>query len=47
LIIIVAGGFAELFVRDKLIVSGDAAATADNIMAKGVDIAKWQERADG
>jgi hypothetical protein len=33
LIIIVAGLFAEAFVRDKLIVSGDAAATANNIMA--------------
>ena len=33
LIIIVAGIFAELFVRDKLIVSGDATATANNIMA--------------
>ena len=33
LIIIVAGGFAELFVRDKLIVARDAAATANNIMA--------------
>jgi hypothetical protein len=29
----VAGGFAELFVRDKLIVARDAAATANNIMA--------------
>lgn len=33
LIIIVAGGFAEIFVRGKLIVSGDATATAKNIMA--------------
>ena len=33
LIIIVAGGFAEGFVRSRLIVSGDAAATANNIMA--------------
>lgn len=33
LIIIVVGIFSELFVRDKLIVSGDAAATAHNIMA--------------
>jgi Domain of unknown function (DUF4386) len=32
LIIIVAGGFAELVVRSKLIVSGDAAATAHNIV---------------
>jgi len=31
LVIIVAGIFAELFVRDKLIVSGDAALTAANI----------------
>jgi Domain of unknown function (DUF4386) len=33
LIIIVAGSFAELFVRSKLIVPRDAAATAGNIMA--------------
>jgi hypothetical protein len=33
LIVIVAGGFAELFVRSRLIVSGDATATAKNIMA--------------
>jgi len=33
LIIIVAGGFAELFARSRLIVSGDAAATAGKIMA--------------
>jgi len=33
LIIIVAGLFGELFVRDTLIVSGDATATANNIMA--------------
>jgi len=33
LIIIVAGGFAELFVRSKLIVPGDATATAQNIMS--------------
>lgn len=33
LIIIVAGSFAELFVRSKLIVSGDPTATANNIMA--------------
>ena len=33
LIIIVAGLFAEAFVRDKLTVSGDATATANNIMA--------------
>ena len=31
LIIIVAGIFTEMFVRNKLIVSGDAAATANNI----------------
>jgi hypothetical protein len=33
LIIIVAGIFSELFVRSKLIVSGDATATANNIIA--------------
>jgi hypothetical protein len=33
LIIIVAGGFAEGIVRSRLIVPGDAAATAKNIMA--------------
>src|ERR1700733_7069216 len=33
LFIIVAGIFAEIFVRDKLIISGDAAATAGNIVA--------------
>jgi len=33
LIIIVIGLFGEAFVRDKLIVSGDATATAKNIMA--------------
>jgi Domain of unknown function (DUF4386) len=33
LIIILAGMFAVIFVRDKLIVSGDATATANNIMA--------------
>src|SRR5436189_6455808 len=33
LIIIVVGLFGEAFVRDRLIVSGDAAATAANIMS--------------
>jgi hypothetical protein len=33
LIIIVAGVFAELLVRDRLIVAGDATATANNNMA--------------
>jgi hypothetical protein len=33
LIIIVAGMFAELFVREKLVVHGDAMATAQNILA--------------
>lgn len=33
LIIIIAGIFAEFFVRQSLIVPGDAVATADNIMA--------------
>src|ERR1700730_10724281 len=33
LYIIVAGTLGQLFVRDKLIVSGDAEATANNIIA--------------
>ena len=33
LIIIIAGIFAEFFVRQSLIVPGDATATANNIMA--------------
>ncbi|MFZ0807916.1 MAG: DUF4386 domain-containing protein, partial [Candidatus Sulfotelmatobacter sp.] len=33
LFVIVAGAFAELFVRGRLVVPGDAAATAHNIMA--------------
>jgi len=33
LIIIVAGAFGELFIRNKIIVSGDAIATAHNIAA--------------
>src|SRR5712692_12066317 len=33
LIIIISGLFGEAFVRDKLIVSGDATATANNIIA--------------
>jgi len=33
LIVAVTGAFAELFVRQRLIVPGDAAATANNIMA--------------
>ncbi len=36
LIIIVAGIFGEAFVRSKLIVSGDATATAGNILASGL-----------
>jgi len=36
LIIIVVAIFAELFVRDRLIVSGDATATANNIVASGL-----------
>ena len=36
LIIIVIGLFGEMFVRDRLIVSGDATATAKNIMASEV-----------
>jgi hypothetical protein len=35
LITIIAGGYAELFVRGSLIVSGDAAATAHNIASSG------------
>jgi hypothetical protein len=34
LYIIAAGSFAELFVRSKLVVSGNAAATAGNILAR-------------
>lgn len=33
LIIIVAGALGELFIRNKIIVSGDAVATAHNIAA--------------
>ncbi len=33
IVVIVAGAFAQFFVRSKLIVPGDAAATAGNIMA--------------
>jgi hypothetical protein len=33
LILILVGMFAEIFVRDKLIVAGDAAATANNILS--------------
>ena len=33
LIIIVAGIFTELFIRNKLVISGDAIATTNNIMA--------------
>ena len=33
LIIIVGAMFAEVFVRERLVVSGDAAATARNILA--------------
>lgn len=33
LIVIVGGLFAQIFVRDQLVVSGDAAATAQNIMS--------------
>ena len=39
LYIILAGIFVELFVRGKLVVSGDAAATASNIMAHE---ARWR-----
>jgi Domain of unknown function (DUF4386) len=33
LIVAVCGGFAELYVRSRIVVPGDAAATADNIRA--------------
>jgi hypothetical protein len=36
LIVIVGGAFAELFVRGRLVISGDAAATAHNIFAHGL-----------
>src|SRR5450755_2853084 len=36
LFIILAGIFSELFVRDKLIVSGDAASTAANITSSAL-----------
>src|ERR1700744_3811080 len=36
LLIIIAGMFAEIFVRGKLIVSGDPAATAHNLMTHGL-----------
>src|SRR5215467_8216548 len=39
LYIILAGIFVELFVRGKLVVSGDAAATASNLMAHE---ARWR-----
>lgn len=45
LFIIVAALFAEAFVRGRLIVSGDATATAQSILGKGVDVRKWEERA--
>lgn len=40
LTVIVCGIFAEFFVRGKLIVSGDAAATSQNIMASP-DLFRW------
>ena len=53
LILIATGLFAELFVRDKLVVSGDAAATASNILgqrsplvAVGVNTERWKARAE-
>ena len=36
LIVIVGGGFAELFVRQRLVVINDAAATAQDILAPGI-----------
>lgn len=45
LIIIVAAAFAEPVVRDKLIVSGDAAATASNILGSE-QLFRWAGAAD-
>ena len=41
---IAAGLFAQAFVRDRLVMPGDAAVTA--IKVKGVNVAKWQEMAE-
>jgi len=47
LIIIVVGLFGEAFVRDKLIISGDATATAANIRSMTVNADRWREQAMG
>ena len=36
LVVAVLGGFAELYVRSRIIVAGDASATADNIRASAI-----------
>ncbi len=45
LVVIVAGAFAELFVRQRLVVSGDAVATARNILANE-QLFRWGFAAD-
>jgi hypothetical protein len=45
LIVIVAGAFAEIFVRQRLVVAHDAAATANNILAHE-QLFRWGFAAD-
>jgi len=45
LVVIVAGGFAELGVRDRFLVAGDAVATANNILAHE-SLFRWGFAAD-
>jgi len=45
LIVIVCGGFAEIFVRQRLVVANDAAATANNILAHE-QLFRWGFAAD-